>query len=79
MSFVCDQWFIDQLVNGSILGCWLQVAGDLDTFWLPGYLLPGYWISFDSLTNFSEFDEVSRFVVSNFKQQRMHHALCTTR
>ena len=29
------QWFIYQLVNGSILGCWLQVAGDLVTCWLP--------------------------------------------
>ena len=25
------------VVNGSILGCWLQVADDLVTFWLPGY------------------------------------------
>jgi len=32
-----NQWFSDQLVNGSILGCWLQVAGDLVTYWLPGY------------------------------------------
>ena len=29
----------DQLVNGSMLGCWLQVAGVLVTYWLPGYLL----------------------------------------
>ena len=39
MSFVCDQWFSDQLVNGSMLGCWLQVAGVLVAYWLPGYLL----------------------------------------
>ena len=25
------------VVNGSILGCWLQVADDLVTFWLPDY------------------------------------------
>ena len=39
MGFVCDQWFSDQLVDGSMLGCWLQVAGDLVIYWLPGYLL----------------------------------------
>ena len=41
-----NQWFIYQLVNGSILGCWLQVADQLVPYWLPGYLIPGYWISF---------------------------------
>ena len=39
VGFVCDQWFSDQLVDGSMLGCWLQVAGDLVIYWLPGYLL----------------------------------------
>ena len=34
-----NQWFINQLVDGSMLGCWLQVAGDLVIYWLPGYLL----------------------------------------
>ena len=56
-----NQWFIYQLVNGSILCCWLQVAGDQVTCWLQGYWLPVYWISFDSPTKFAESDEVSRF------------------
>ena len=30
-----NQWFICQLKHGSMLGCWLQVAGDLVAFWLP--------------------------------------------
>ena len=28
---------IYHLVDGSILGCWLQVAEDLVTYWLSGY------------------------------------------
>ena len=39
MGFVCDRWFSDQLFDGSMLGCWLQDAGDLVISWLPGYLL----------------------------------------
>ena len=35
-SAIC-RWFIFRLVNGFILCCWLQVAGDLVTCWLPGY------------------------------------------
>ena len=39
-----NQWFTDQLVTGSIVGHWLQVTGDLFTYWLPSYRLPGYWL-----------------------------------
>ena len=28
---------IYHLVDGVILGCWLQVADDLAIYWLPGY------------------------------------------
>ena len=31
-------------VTLAIVGHWLQVAGNLVTYWLPGYWLPGYWL-----------------------------------
>ena len=37
------EWFIHRLVNGSIIGCWLEVADHLVTFWLPDNWLPGHW------------------------------------
>ena len=45
---------ICELVNGSMLGCWVQVAGDLAIYtgyrvtycWLPGYWLPGYLVTY---------------------------------
>ena len=39
-----NKWFTCQMVNGSIVGHWLQVTGDLVTYWLPSYWLPGYWL-----------------------------------
>ena len=30
-----NQWFKYHLVSGSMMGCWLQGAGDLVIYWLP--------------------------------------------
>jgi len=55
-----NQWFIDRLVNGSILDCWLQVADYLVTYWLPGCNLVTGSRSIAHL--FADSDEVSRFL-----------------
>ena len=72
--------------NGSLID-WSMVPS-----WIAGCMLLITWlhtgnrVTYNLVTGsrsmaqvFADSDEVSRFFVSNFKQQRMHHALCTTR